>query len=81
MSLVDCDLCPEFSRWQQLRMKNIVADFRHLLSFNSGLPDLAAYLINSSGFFQESTVSNEIYQRLEDGCYFCHLTRIESEAF
>jgi serine/threonine protein kinase len=67
MSFADCDLCPEFIRWQQLGMKDIVTDFRPLLNFNSGDPDLRAYQIDLSEC-EEKTVLNEIYQRLEDGC-------------
>jgi hypothetical protein len=74
MSFADCDSCPEFSGWQLLRMKVIVADFRRLLSLNSGFSDLTTYLIDVSEF-EERTVLNgqnailsETYQRLQDGC-------------
>jgi serine/threonine protein kinase len=55
-------------------MKGIVVDFRRLLSFNSGLPGLAAYVIDFSGFEERTVLNewnetlNEIHQRLEDGC-------------
>jgi serine/threonine protein kinase len=55
-------------------MKGIVVDFRRLLSFNSGLPDLTTYSIDLSEF-EERTVLNEwneilseTYERLADGC-------------
>jgi serine/threonine protein kinase len=69
ISLADCESCPEFTRWQRLRMKGIEIDFRRILKFNSGLPELTAYLLDVSSF-EEGSVLNECqtYQRRDDGC-------------
>jgi serine/threonine protein kinase len=74
ISLADCDSCSEFSRWKRLRMEDILVDFRRILRFNSGLPDLTVYLVNLL-LFEERSVLNgcnqflsQTYQRLDDGC-------------
>jgi hypothetical protein len=51
-------------------MKGIDVDFRCLSTFNSGLRDFAAYLIDLSGLEERTVLNewNETYQRSEDGC-------------
>jgi serine/threonine protein kinase len=74
ITLEDCNCCPEFDRWQELRMKDISVDFRRILKFDSDLSDLSAYLIDVSVFEEESKeggsdgVIIEKYRRLDDGC-------------
>jgi hypothetical protein len=70
----DCHSCPEFTHWQQLRVKGISIDLRRILKFGSHLADLRAYLIDLWRFEEESNESgcnrviNEKYRRLDDGC-------------
>jgi serine/threonine protein kinase len=74
ITLEDCNCCPEFARWQELRVKGISIDFRRILKFDSDLSDLIAYLIDVSIFEEESKdgVSDEVvcekYRRLDDDC-------------
>jgi serine/threonine protein kinase len=68
--LEDCNCCPEFARWQQLRMKGISVDFRRILKFDSDVSDLTAYLIDLSRFEEIGCdrVIIQKYRRLDDGC-------------
>jgi hypothetical protein len=74
ITLEDCNCCPEFDRWQELRMKGISVDFRRILKFDSDLSDLRAYLMDVSIFEEESKeggcdgVIIEKYRRLDDDC-------------
>jgi hypothetical protein len=52
-SLADCDSCPEFARWQQLRKRKIAIEFRPLLRIDSRFGSLKDYLIDLSVFEKE----------------------------
>jgi hypothetical protein len=73
ISIADCDFCPEFDRWQHLRVCGISVDFRRILRIDSEFGSLNDYLISDSIFEEESIfgvfdrISNEIYRRCEDG--------------
>jgi serine/threonine protein kinase len=66
ISIADCDSCPEFNRWQYLRVSGMAVDFRRILRIDSELGDLNDYLIKDSilGVFDQ--LSTEIYRRCED---------------
>jgi serine/threonine protein kinase len=70
----DCNCCPEFDRWRQLREQDISVDFRRILKFDSDLADLTAYLIDVSRFEEGSVeggcdrMFGQKYLRLDDGC-------------
>jgi serine/threonine protein kinase len=73
MSIANCDFCPEFDRWQQLRACGIAVVFRRILRIDSEFGDLSDYMINDSVFEEESIfgvfdqISIEIYHRCVDG--------------
>jgi hypothetical protein len=72
--LENCNSCPEFDHWLDLRKKSIEIDFRRILKFDSDLAAFTAYLIDISLFEEISVecgiggVLSEIYQRQDDGC-------------
>jgi hypothetical protein len=72
----DCDSCPEFDRWLELRTYLIAVDFRRILRVGSGFGDLGDYQIDLSGFEEGSVlgdfdqVSSRKYQRRDDGSVF-----------
>jgi serine/threonine protein kinase len=73
ISIADCDSCPEFGRWQQLRQSGLKVDFRRILRVDSEFGVLNDYLIDLSVFETRSihselyVILSEIYQRCEDG--------------
>jgi serine/threonine protein kinase len=73
ISIADCDSCPEFNRWQELIKRDIEVDFRRILRIGTDFGELNDYLMNDSVFEKGSMLgvfarlSNEIYQRSEDG--------------
>jgi hypothetical protein len=74
ISLEDCNSCPEFDHWLDLRKKGIEIDFRRILKFDSNLAALTTYLIDISLFEEISVecriggVLSEMYRRQDDGC-------------
>jgi hypothetical protein len=73
ISIADCNSCPEFDRWHQLRQCNIAVDFRRILRNDSGFVSFNDCLIDFS-IFEEGPmlvefdgIWNEMYQRCDDG--------------
>jgi serine/threonine protein kinase len=73
ISTADCDSCPEFSRWQQLRESGHRIDFRRILRIDSEIGDLNDYLIDIS-VFEPGSMHDEFdvilrakYERCDDG--------------
>jgi serine/threonine protein kinase len=74
LTLEDCNSCPEFDRWRQLRANGIAVDFRRILKFNSDLADFTAYQFDISAFETGSIqcecdgALSQIYRRRDDDC-------------
>jgi hypothetical protein len=58
IDISDCDSCPEFSRWQELRASGVVVDFRRLRKVGSGLLSLPNYQFDLSEL-DEGSIMNE----------------------
>jgi serine/threonine protein kinase len=73
MAIANCDSCPESDLWPELRICEIAVDFRRFLRIDSEFGKLTDYLMTDSIFEEKSMLgvfdrlSNEIYERCEDG--------------